>query len=130
MNNLIPFKGRTLNPDRKVRVHWNFHKKLYSVSQGGVVRAHANSLVLAGARFIVNQAGRQRVLRERRKNVHAWVEGYISEMQPLTVARQVKYNPLAGSTFMAVTGSVANARYVEMVEDSGHARMWGYGVNE
>jgi hypothetical protein len=39
------------------------------------VVGHANGLFLKDCQFAVSQAGRQRVLREKRKNVHAGVVG-------------------------------------------------------
>jgi len=39
---------------------------------------HAQSVALTGAHFSVNAKGRQRVLEERQKNVHAGVVGYLS----------------------------------------------------
>lgn len=47
----------------------------------GRVVAHAKGVALDDARTIVSQAGRERVLREGRKNVHAYIEGYIHAVQ-------------------------------------------------
>lgn len=64
----------------KVFVYFNLHKKVFSVkalegSMKGRVIAHENALTLHDVTFKVSQAGRQRVLRERKKNVHAGVVG-------------------------------------------------------
>lgn len=40
-----------------------------------LVVGHASAVLLTGVRFIVRESGRQRVIREGRKNVHAFVEG-------------------------------------------------------
>jgi hypothetical protein len=51
----------------------------------------------------VSEAGRQRVLRERRKNVHAYVEGEVVEIfrawKPLRRRVAVSYNPYKFGTF-------------------------------
>lgn len=39
--------------------------------------SHLTMPVEKGIKFHVSEAGRQKVLRERVKNVHAWVNGYI-----------------------------------------------------
>lgn len=58
-----------------VRVYRNLTRGCLSVMRRGLVVAHVESVALHGARFVVQEAGRQRVLRDRRKNVHAFVEG-------------------------------------------------------
>jgi hypothetical protein len=64
----------------KVFVYYNLHRKCFSVKtlEGefkGRVIAHASYVSLHDCRFKVSEAGRQRVLREKRKNVHAGVVG-------------------------------------------------------
>lgn len=64
----------------KVFVYYNLHKKCFSIKalsgeQKGKVIAHADAVVLDNVTFKVSESGRQRVLRERRKNVHAGVVG-------------------------------------------------------
>lgn len=44
----------------------------------GLVVMHADSVAISNPRFVVNESGRQRVLKEQRKNVHAYVEGRLS----------------------------------------------------
>lgn len=61
----------------KVFVYKNLTKSCFSVRsvETGKVIAHVASLQLRNARFKVSEAGRKRVLKEGRKNVHAGVEG-------------------------------------------------------
>lgn len=59
------------------KVYFNLHKKLFSVKQKGLVVLHSNTVVLKHVRFEVNEKGRQRVLSEQRKNVHAYVNGQL-----------------------------------------------------
>lgn len=74
----------TLNIHKPVKVYRKLAGKgyrkgrvLYSIMQDGRVRAVRERVILSCAKFIVNEAGRQRVLEEKRKNVHAFVEGYL-----------------------------------------------------
>jgi hypothetical protein len=92
----------------KVKVYFNLHRHLFSVvalegpSKGRVV-AHRSVLRLANARFKVSEAGRQRVLREKRKNVHAFVVGELCEMWVHPEGfrtREATYNPYVYSTFV------------------------------
>ena len=62
----------------KVKVYYNLHKKCYSIvslekeNYGRVIK-HENYVPLTNAQFKVSEKGRQRVLREQKKNVHAYV---------------------------------------------------------
>jgi len=67
-----------IDPTKKVRVYRNLHKKCVSVKQGGIVRCHAENVVLKDCKFIVSEAGQKRVRDEQKKNVHAFIEGYVS----------------------------------------------------
>lgn len=67
----------------KVFVYRNLHTGKWSVKalEGafkGKVIAHVEAIEILGAELKVSEAGRQRVLREKRKNVHAGVAGWVS----------------------------------------------------
>jgi hypothetical protein len=87
-----------------VFVYYNLHKHCWSVKDlktGRVIR-HADRLELESVRFRVSESGRQRVLREKRKNVHAGVVGYLlksPKRKPSSLKTQVSYNPYRGSDF-------------------------------
>jgi len=66
-----------IDPTKKVRVYRNLHKKCVSVKQGGIVRCHSENVVLKDCKFIVSEAGQRRVRNEKKKNVHAFIEGYV-----------------------------------------------------
>ena len=64
----------------KVDVYFNLHKKLYSIRacegpNKGKVIAHRHTVTLIDPTFKVSQAGRARVIKEKKKNVHATVRG-------------------------------------------------------
>ena len=93
----------------KVFVYFNLHKKVFSVralegSNKGLVIAHTDKLTLTDVTFKVSEAGRQRVLRERRKNVHAGVVGqWDGIIDAQTVAENtvpVTYNPYLYDSFV------------------------------
>lgn len=74
-----PHKNRSINPEKPVKVYWNLHRECFSVQQDGLVVCHADQVELRDVTFKVNQAGRQRVLKEGRKNVHAFIVGHLDE---------------------------------------------------
>ena len=88
--------------NRRVYVYFNLHKKIWSVRQSGTPVEHTKYIMLKDARFLVSEAGRQKVLREQRKNVHAGVSGYIVERVPNIpdAIHNVTYNPYRYDTFV------------------------------
>jgi len=61
----------------KVRVYRNLTWKCLSVQQNGIVKCHADNVVLRDFKMIVNPAGREKVRTEKQKNVHSFIEGYV-----------------------------------------------------
>ena len=62
----------------KIEVYRNLHKDCFSVRHKGIVidYLHDNEqLALTNVKFVVQPAGRAKVLRENKKNVHAFVRG-------------------------------------------------------
>jgi hypothetical protein len=107
----------------KVFVYYNLHKKLFSVKalegpNKGRVIAHRTELNLGDVKFKVSEAGRQRVLREQRKNVHAGVAGewYGTDPQPIVNGVAVTYNPYKYTSFVTVQGEqpIRTAREVHL----------------
>tara|TARA_Y100000310_G_scaffold232063_1_gene234801 strand:- start:6275 stop:6709 length:435 start_codon:yes stop_codon:yes gene_type:complete len=114
-----------IDPAKRVYVYWNLHKNCWSVKQGGKVKGHVDKLTLKDCRFLVGKAGRDRVRREGKKNVHAGVSGYVEPPLPWWVGNRacfVTYNPYKHDTFIQRTGvcddkwprPVTEARFVEM----------------
>jgi len=115
---MTPYKGRTLDPTRPVRVYRNLYSsygdgRRWSIRQGPHVVGHADNLHLVDVRFVVSEKGRQRVLSERRKNVHAFVEGYFIDYDDLlTEVRwseyalaRIGYYPALASMFVIDNGT-------------------------
>ena len=84
-----------------VDVYRNLHKKTWSIRdrRTGRLLGHTDNVIIIDAKFIVQPAGRQRVLREQRKNVHAFIRGKMLDSiyafmatNPLCNA-QVTYDP-------------------------------------
>ena len=106
------YKGRSINPNIKAMVYKNLHNGMFSIRQGGLVVAHVHSVMLSPAQFTVNQAGRQRVLIEKKKNVHAFVVGYIEAVNldvEVGGMTPISYNPYKFKHF-----------YIKSTEESVH----------
>ena len=66
----------------RVQVYRNLNNGLISIQDlsTGLVLGHASAVDLQRATFIVREAGRQQVLKEKRKNVHAFVRGKVVDV--------------------------------------------------
>lgn len=91
----------------RVFVYWNLHRKVWSVKalegpEKGRVIAHSPHVMVMDAAGKVSQAGRQRVIREKRKNVHAGIVGTLAGLnhQPHFTGEAVTYNPYKYETFV------------------------------
>ena len=98
----------------KVDIYRNLHKDCWSVrsrerSDYGRVVDHVHCAVIKNAKFVVSQAGRNRVLREKRKNVHAVVRGNLLDSKSghtrwawqvlRKMMKRVTYHPYRKNTF-------------------------------
>jgi hypothetical protein len=85
------------------RVYWNLHKKTWSiqakVGKSWKVVEHSDHVLLSGAEFKVSEAGRQRVLRDKRKNVHAMATGYLMATGQEAASVYDEYIDLPGVTY-------------------------------
>ena len=67
------------NYDKGFKIYRNLHKDCWSVQaynkdkKGWRLYAHEDSIRGYNAKFLVNEKGRQKVIKEKRKNVHAFV---------------------------------------------------------
>ena len=88
---------------QQVEVYRNLHKNLLSVRDKKTKRVicHTDAIKIKG-KFKVSEAGRQRVLKEKRKNVHAYIVGEVlpfveCEVNPI---HQAYYNPYETEYFI------------------------------
>jgi hypothetical protein len=125
MNYFKSYKGRSITDGQRVKVYFNLHNKKFSAvaldgSDKGRVLGHFGEVVLTAVSFVVSETGRQRVLREKKKNVHAYAIGTLYEAdqhgQFLENAKyscyhvhQIRYNPYEMKQFEAMGVPVVDA---------------------
>ena len=129
----------------RVQVYRNLHNGLISIQDlsTGLVLGHADAIDLEEANFIVREAGRQQVIREQRKNVHAFVRGKVisiqnfqpykgrslrvnrlSDLQDLQVSNmwtttKVSYNPYKAPHFVTPEGDEVDYAHLCTVQSNG-----------
>ena len=94
----------------RVEVYYNLHKHVFSVRHKGRVIAWTNVVAIENPEYVVRQSGRQRVLKEGRKNVHAFVRGDMLDHNNINhdfitynlslVGDRVTYNPYKYKSFV------------------------------
>lgn len=107
----------------KVRIYYNFRKKIFSVQEkvngSWKVTEYTNDIFLRNVEFKVSEAGRQRVLKDKRKNVHAFILGERFPFIPKSFVYrdEVSYNPYKGENFIVVSEQkpLDWAKYVAIV---------------
>ena len=93
-----------MSSSQRVEVYRNLHKDCFSVralngNQKGKVIDRVKSITLKEVTFVVQPAGRKRVLKEKRKNVHAFIRGIPTD-EPLSESYEVKYDPYLNENFV------------------------------
>lgn len=89
----------------KVKVYYNLHKKCLSVqtktTKGWRVTEYTDNICLKDVEFKVSESGRKRVLKQKKKNVHAFVIGTVCHESELINYPQTKvvYDPYVGPNF-------------------------------
>lgn len=106
----------------KIEVYYNIHKGCLSIKDRrlGKVISHSDKVGVINPKFVVQPAGRDRVRREKRKNVHAFVRGEHDKFNRLPKklkSIQVIYNPYKYDTFVnARTGEPVYKAVYALVE--------------
>jgi len=113
----------------RVKIYRNLHKKCWSVvnMNTGRVCRHEQEITVRNPKFHVQPAGRRKVLETKRKNVHAYITGYIDCINGDFTGHKIVYNPYLADKFIDCTtgDAVEPDRYthIEFTADG------CYGVN-
>jgi len=110
-----PFKSDELH---RVEVYWNLRKNCWSIRSTETgrlipVRPHRQYVHMMFVKWVVQPGGRARVLRQSRKNVHAFARGYLVpergeqarfmvDAEELLDADGLTYNPYKMATFQTL----------------------------
>lgn len=92
---------RDYNPNKPLEVYRNLNSGLLSVSQDGLIVFYTDEIQLKDVKLVVRESGRKRVLIEKRKNVHAFLKGYINETDvSFSPNNTLYYNPYKTEKFV------------------------------
>lgn len=115
----------------KVAVYFNLHKDLFSVQSRhkdnyGKVLFHCENINLSKVKFVVREGGRDKVLKEKRKNVHAFCYGTINLECKQSVKNLISYNPYKANHFYYVNDSspVYSVDQIKMQVINKRGKIW------
>ena len=121
----------------KVEVYFNLHKHTFSIRscKTGKVMCHADRVHIKDPEFVVRQSGRERVLREGKKNVHAFVRGEATyftdfEYEKCPTLDSIRYNPYKYTGFVRMPDEklIHNADRAYMQVSDGKPSIHAEGV--
>lgn len=111
---------------KPVRVYKNPRMGCYNIMQGGLVKAVARQIRLRDAEFLVRESGRQLMLRQNRRTIHAYIVGqlvdYAHPADDKTIShlpgRSATYNPYQYSSFVdrETKAPLTQANWVQLDE--------------
>jgi hypothetical protein len=104
----------------KYYIYRNLHTKGFSIRYRGKVIDRLFTFTAEGVIFKVNELGRQRVIQEKQKNVHAFVvaDKYTKEEYPflsfgeVDVLYKISYNPYSNAHFICNGKNISIARKI------------------
>jgi hypothetical protein len=84
----------------------------------GLVIDWVNRIVLSGVDLKVSAAGRARVLKQKRKNVHAGIQGKRIKRAPQGEWVRARYNPYDQANFTLENGeAIFKAKYAKLTKE-------------
>ncbi len=105
---------KDFNIGQPVFIYKNLTRKCWSIKQKGLVVAYTNSIIIKDVTCIVNEKGRLRVLKEKQKNVHAYLKGVICNNIDLIFENIITYNPYYNDTFITNDIPVHKLKYAQL----------------
>ena len=99
----------------RLRVYRNLRAADWSILDPRTNRVvdHRVELVLLDVRLLVSERVRQRVVAQRRRTVHAYAEGVVSDEPVREGGDRLRYNPYAGPHFTCAGQVVTHASRID-----------------
>lgn len=104
----------------RVFVFYNLNQHVWSIKarEGdhyGLVIAHVNEAIVSDARFTVGEGGRQKVIEQQKKNVHAGVVGQLVAVEGLRLRYDIVMPGVSGDGHARITlRSIAKRNHVDV----------------
>lgn len=106
----------------KFYIYRNLHGRCFSIKHRGRIVEYTTNIIAINPSFQVSEKGRQRVIKEQRKNVHAYVvcsdflipSSFNYKLYGVIEDGEVTYNPYTDTSFMANGQPIFKANYAQL----------------
>ena len=104
---IVVIDGCELKRGQKVQMYRNLHKDTFSIRDAKTKRviAYGNHVKLSNVRMNVQKSGREKVRREKRKHIHAFITGIYEGNDQIDINKSwelIYYNPYTTETFIKI----------------------------
>ena len=112
-------KERELHLHSEIEIYRNLNKKCFSIKdkKTKLVVAHVDGVLVRNCKMKVSEAGRQRVIRDQRKNVHSIMLGeFLGEASyDVSLLNEVYYDPYKLNCFVLRD---SNGNYIRDIHEA------------
>jgi len=113
---IYPYKNRKLNLNKPVDFYRCLNRKgyIFSLRQNGLVVGHTDNIILKGCELIINQNGKQRCIKTQSRNVHAFIRGFIGNIDDIKTSFSfiLNYNPYIDKGFYTSLGEINKCKTI------------------
>lgn len=125
----LPFRNRDIDVNSRYKVYRNLNNSLFSILavEGkfkGKVVGHAKCVEMNNVTFIISESSRQRAVKEKTRNVHAFAVGHLTGFEShysVDTLQQITYNPFFLDSFVFVSNSNKVSRVDQLILSNGKA---------
>jgi hypothetical protein len=106
MENFESRMGRTIDKNTLVGVHWNAHKKCWSIvamksrKSVGLVLGYCQEITLRDVTTHIDKSKQKKVIETGTKDRHAFIVGYIEDLVFEKLENNIYYNPKKVESFV------------------------------
>ncbi len=114
--------GRTIDKETLVGVHWNAHKKVWSIVEMksrktvGLVRGYASQVTLRDVTTHIDKSKQRMVVKYGTKDRHAFLVGYIEDLEFESLEKNIYYNPKMVKNFVDAQEFMSNLKQLKTCE--------------
>jgi len=113
---IFPYKNRDIDYNKTVDFYRCLNRKgyIFSLRQNGLVVGHTDNIILKNCKFIINQTSKERCIRTQSRNVHAFINGFIGNIDDIKnqFSFILNYNPYISKGFYTSLGEINKCKII------------------
>lgn len=113
---ITSYKNREIDYNKPVEFYRCLNRKgfVFSIRQNSLVVGHSNNIILKDCSLVVNESGKKRCLKDKERNVHAYIKGMIGSFNDIksSFSFNLSYNPYLERGFHTSNGDLDKCEVV------------------